>query len=557
MSIKRPVAGVKADGQLSLLDGPCRDKPPDEPAGGFAEAVRFKDPDPERIWFGDQSLRCYLESVGMGFAFVLRDLFRDIDLSMFEAQYKPGGRSPYAPALMVSLIVYGLVQGVSSLRGLESLCRRDLVCHWLAGGACPDHATIGRFINKHAEAISGPLFESVTAAVLEQLPETNCELAVDGTIVEACASRYARVKAEAAEQWVERVNEKLEALPDDAARQKEVELAECCAAELAERAEARRRARKGDPSDVRVSTTDPQSVYLKLKDKRFGFAYVPSIAVNRQRLILAQKVHPSAEISQVEGLLDQSERLIGTCERLCLDANYFGFEVLKLADERQLDVLCPAPEQARRAKKKAPKKFPKQRFIYIDEMGTYRCPAGELMVPGGRGFNKRQAQHYQSFYTPACNQGCLFRDRCTDSKRGRRIKRWQFDHLQETMRQVMEQPAAQRAYGHRRGSVEPVFGELRHIQGLGRFRRRGLRGVQVEFALHAMAHNLRRLKVALKKRWAVNSRQLWDLIWDLMVQIRLFTLRHLITAPRSGSLKNAAAQGPANSTVPLFVAGPF
>ena len=40
--------------------------------------------------------------------------------------------------------------------------------------------------------------------------------------------------------------------------------------------------------------------------------------------------------------------------------------------------------------------------------------------------------------------------------------------------------------------VEPVFAELRERQGLTRFRRRGLAGVRLEFALHCTAYNLKR-----------------------------------------------------------------
>jgi hypothetical protein len=38
--------------------------------------------------------------------------------------------------------------------------------------------------------------------------------------------------------------------------------------------------------------------------------------------------------------------------------------------------------------------------------------------------------------------------------------------------------------------VEPVFASLRCRQGLNRFRRRGLKAVTCEFALHVLAYNL-------------------------------------------------------------------
>ncbi|PAV08332.1 hypothetical protein CBG25_04350, partial [Arsenophonus sp. ENCA] len=44
----------------------------------------------------------------------------------------------------------------------------------------------------------------------------------------------------------------------------------------------------------------------------------------------------------------------------------------------------------------------------------------------------------------------------------------------------------------RKSMVEPVFSALRGIQGLERFRRKGLLAVKLEFTLHAMAYNLSR-----------------------------------------------------------------
>ena len=48
--------------------------------------------------------------------------------------------------------------------------------------------------------------------------------------------------------------------------------------------------------------------------------------------------------------------------------------------------------------------------------------------------------------------------------------------------------------------MEPVFSHLQLQQGLTRFRRKGIEGVRVEFALHALAFNIGRV-VALKARF--------------------------------------------------------
>ena len=69
---------------------------------------------------------------------------------------------------------------------------------------------------------------------------------------------------------------------------------------------------------------------------------------------------------------------------------------------------------------------------------------------------------------------CELRDQCTSNPRGRTVKRYEDDEIKDALREVMRHPAAQREYSRRQGMVEPVFSELKGIQGLQRFRRRGL-----------------------------------------------------------------------------------
>jgi hypothetical protein len=62
----------------------------------------------------------------------------------------------------------------------------------------------------------------------------------------------------------------------------------------------------------------------------------------------------------------------------------------------------------------------------------------------------------------------------------------------------MQHRQARRIFSQRKVIVEPVSSSLRGQQRLDRFRRRGLRAVKREFALHVMAHNLSRAVVLLR-----------------------------------------------------------
>jgi len=86
---------------------------------------------------------------------------------------------------MMGLILYGVRQGIHSLRALEQMARVDLGCMWVSGGIAPDHSVIGQFICRHASLISRCLFEGLTAAVPKRSDSNNGELAGNGTVIEA------------------------------------------------------------------------------------------------------------------------------------------------------------------------------------------------------------------------------------------------------------------------------------------------------------------------------------------------------------------------------------
>ena len=99
---------------------------------------------------------------------------------------------------------------------------------------------------------------------------------------------------------------------------------------------------------------------------------------------------------------------------------------------------------------------------------------------------------YREYWGGRQCAGCPLRSRCTDSPRGRKLKRYAGEEFREWMAALLEHPLARARYRRRKAIVEPCFAELRERQGLKRFHRRGLTAVRVEFALHCMAFNLKR-----------------------------------------------------------------
>lgn len=229
------------------------------------------------------------------------------------------------------------------------------------------------------------------------------------------------------------------------------------------------------------------------KDGRHRPAYKPSVLVHECGLIVAQGVEVSSEPAAMPDLLAQYEAVVGGAPRtLLLDAGYHGIELLTQLADHQIDVLCPSgsPVGERWKRQGQRGKFGKTDFVYDAASDRYRCPAGQWLVPGAMYYEPHKGWAARKYRTSQC-RGCALRARCTTSKQGRALERYEGEEIKEAMEEVMRQPGAQRQYRRRKAIVERIFAELTRRQGLQRFRRRGRRGSALEFSLHCIAHNLK------------------------------------------------------------------
>lgn len=459
-----------------------------EPSKEPAPATRFQDADPRDIWLGNTRLDEYLKGAGLGWVVGLRQLLRQVDVSELEEAYQAGGKPPFHPHVILGLLVYGITLGINSLRSLEQLGRRDVGAWWMTGGLQPDHSTLGRFLVRHAEVIQDGLFEKVTRLVLRRVGVPTQDVAGDGTVIEAAASRYNMLSAEAAAQYADEVNAAAgeEASPEQEAANELARVA-------SERAEARRA--KGRSSDVQVARTEPDAVMQKQKNGTVRPSYKASILANEHRFILAHALHPSSETAVVESLVAQAERTLESpLPTLSLDAGYFCLTVLLFCLHNDIDILCPSGRLDAKGEphKKGPKgRLGKADFRFDEVNDVYICPADRLLTRRWQEKDSagRQRVVYQA--QQADCQSCPMRGDCTTSTSGRTVRRYDGEEVADAMRTVMDHPAARRRYRKRQASVEPIFSVWR-ARGFTRFRRRGERGAKIEVALHSIAYNLHR-----------------------------------------------------------------
>src|SRR5216684_2130303 len=80
---------------------------------------------------------------------------------------------------------------------LERLARMDLGALWMSGRVQPDHSTIGKFIQLHAQLLSEQFFTTLVKQLVRKLHLSAGTVGMDGTVIAAAASHYRMLRAEA------------------------------------------------------------------------------------------------------------------------------------------------------------------------------------------------------------------------------------------------------------------------------------------------------------------------------------------------------------------------
>ena len=494
---RRPVKTLCSTRQYSLFDELEVEQVPEVTASAPSceTFIRFEEPEPFSLSINGKPLREHLEQAGLTIPLKLRPIVQSLSFAEFEARYRAGGRPPYAPRALVGIILYGILQGISSLRDLERLARADVGCWWLSGGIMPDHSVIGRFVRQHEESLTTEFFDQLTRQVLKVTGSGTTTLAGDGTTIEAMSSRFQLMKEEALNQALAQAKEVAQAQPDDAAASERLNGLEQAQAELKSR-QQKQAATGKDPAKTQVQSNEPEAVLQPQKNsKDFRGSYKPMVLANNARVIVACDVHPSSETAVVPSLLDRVQAL-GSVETALFDAGFFSEGILNATEQRAIELLCPeGRSEGDDWNKQSDKQIPKSHFIYQADDDTYLCPQQQPLTRRHTCKGGKTGRTYTVYACNACSD-CPLKPQCTRSESGRTLKRYDSDSKKEALRLKMSQPEHRQRYRQRQAMVEPVFSQLRGRQGLNRFRRKGLAGVKVEFALHAMAYNLSRALVA-------------------------------------------------------------
>lgn len=86
---------------------------------------------------------------------------------------------------------------------------------------------------------------------------------------------------------------------------------------------------------------------------------------------------------------------------------------------------------------------------------------------------------------------CGNNHKCTTNKKsGRAITRDGYEEYRQKMRKKLNTEEGRKIYGKRKILAEPVFGQMKIVEGLTQFLLRGTEKIRIEWKVGAVAHNL-------------------------------------------------------------------
>lgn len=257
------------------------------------ERARVKRPEREQIEWRPMALNQLLPADHK--ARVVWRYVEALDLSPLYAKIRAVegqvGRDAVDPQILMALWIFATIEGVSSARQLDRLCKRDLAYMWICGDVGVNYHLLSDFRTAHGDFLDQLLTDTIATLMHQELVTLEV-VGQDGMRVRAHAgsSSFRRKKTlekhrQEARERVRKMREESEdeakqnasnarrdAAQKRAASEREQRI-EKALQELAQLQQQKEKRRKGSGDTARCSTTDPEARIMKMGDGGFRPAY--------------------------------------------------------------------------------------------------------------------------------------------------------------------------------------------------------------------------------------------------------------------------------------------
>ncbi len=487
--------------------------------------------------------------------YLVEGLVEAMDFSKFEVKYAGPGHPAYHPRVLLKVLVMGVMDRVRSSRRLARNSRENVVYIYLAEKLSPDFRTISDFRKNNSALVKEAFRHTVTLAKEEGLLDLS-HLSTDGSKGKANAANKRMLTPEELEFLLRFVDEELEKwtaqdsiedeafgdlrgsdqLPGSSKKKlqktvkhyvkKMLEKGDLFKEEIREKLKQAQKEQEKQGVE-KVSITDPDSRYMKNKQKKIEFSYNTQLTVDKKGFILANDVcQDSNDTAQLQPQVLQTEENLGSLPDnvpWSFDNAYFEGMNLRFLSDKMIDGYIPNNE------KKEGDPYDKKHFTYDPITDEYLCPANQPVTFLGETFDKRKKKTVRTYKAQACAT-CPHQLQCTTRKAGiRLIKSYPYEAERNAMVSKMETSQAKEIYKLRARTVEPVIGDIKENKGMRAFITRSLETVKIEFNLVCAATNLKKIWIHKQKKDHVRG--------DIAQRIQHHA-KSLECTPKSGQIDN-------------------
>jgi transposase len=410
---------------------------------------------------------------------LLRLIDKHIDFSFVRERlkdsYSDTGRPSVDPELLLRILLIGYLYGITSERKLLEDLGMHLAWRWFTGlgfhQPIPHHSTFSK--NRHGRFQESKLFEELFEQIVKQCLEVGLvrgdNLSVDGSFVEANASKESRIPREQlaeAAQVKHTLRQYLSELEEQNPVQEPVHEQE------------------------QVSTTDPDSTYATKGGTPARLGYYDNYLVDNASCVIVGVQGTAARMSQetvaAQDMIARFAEWQGhEPATVAADATYGNGEFLQWLMERDITPYMRTRDSALR--KNSPLYAP-DRFTYLPDSDSYLCPAGQQL--NFVGLNVRNRTHAYIGNRKRCG-ACSQKAQCTTGQY-KYLAIHIHEAARERARELVKTPEFATAQRQRK-KVEALFAELKNQIGLRRLRLRRIKFVREQFFLAAAAQNIKRL----------------------------------------------------------------
>lgn len=445
--------------------------------------------------------------------FVVEGFAESMDYSEYDKLYAGAGHPAYHPRVLLKLIIMGLIDRIRSSRRLARNSRENVVYLYLAEKLAPDFRTISDFRKNNNKLIKEMFKHTVTLGVKCGVVDLNV-LSTDGTTLKASASRKSVVTEKELDFLTRFVDEQLEdwakndqkedltfgdlrgtdQVPDfnknkiqkivkkyvQEFKSKGVEFKDAVTEKL-----AKAQTELKTHEIQRVSITDPESRFMKNKKGKKELSFNAQITVDKKGFILANEVCQDAtDHHQLAPQIEQTKNNIPNIPENInwnFDNGYFSGTNINYALNNHVNIHVPDQQLVMSERGKTIKKFYTDNLIHNKEKDIYITPENEIFTFLSEQYSKEKGKTLRKYVLKR------------DNKVVRKIIIYPYDEQRRMIMQKMRTPEAQEVYKYRAQTVEPAFGDLKENKGLRDFLTRNLKGVQTEFNIACIGHNLQKI----------------------------------------------------------------